>query len=116
LEKGFHTWKFKILKSTEKMDVGVVSPNHTSHFQTSLPTCWGLRNDGRCYYGGKESTGVCFGEGDIITFYLDFGDNSLVISINDISLPFAFNDVIGPVHIAFCGLTGAAVEILDDLI
>jgi hypothetical protein len=112
LKEGKHFWKVKIIKVVASTDVGVISPIHSSHFNLSTPTAWGIRENGWSYYE-KHNSGMNFKDGDILSFSLDLNAKTLMCWINNILVPFTHSTVIAPVHISFSGSAGASAEIIS---
>ena len=110
LEKGTHKWSVRLDNVVASCDIGVVSPAHTSHFNRSTQTAWGLRENGYCHWG-QQQVNTRTKNGDILTFYLDLEAKTLDMECNNVKV-FQWNDIIAPVHIAFSGGAGASATIL----
>jgi len=111
LTNGKHTWAVRIDNISSSTDVGVVSPSHTSHFNYSTKTAWGLRESGFAYYTQVKACDG-FKNGDILKFDLDLELGTLGFTINNVKVEFKHTDVVAPVHVAFSGGVGAQATIL----
>eukprot|EP00475_Leptophrys_vorax_P026939 TRINITY_DN3834_c0_g1_i1.p1 TRINITY_DN3834_c0_g1~~TRINITY_DN3834_c0_g1_i1.p1 ORF type:complete len:419 (-),score=89.43 TRINITY_DN3834_c0_g1_i1:1466-2692(-) len=114
LQTGIHRWKVRVDKVVPSTDVGVVSPQHSSHFNRSTRTAWGLREHGAAYYSNVSTQGK-FADGSILEFELNCQANSLSCAVQGIGVVHTFTDVVLPVHIAFSGGAGAKATIIRDL-
>eukprot|EP00475_Leptophrys_vorax_P040189 TRINITY_DN7411_c0_g2_i1.p1 TRINITY_DN7411_c0_g2~~TRINITY_DN7411_c0_g2_i1.p1 ORF type:complete len:259 (+),score=64.79 TRINITY_DN7411_c0_g2_i1:285-1061(+) len=112
LETGIHRWKVRMdnVVTSSGSDVGVVSPQHHSHFNLGKSTAWGLRHDGHAYHS-RVQTGKPFSSGAVLEFVLNCESKSLSCSVQG-SLAHTFTDVLLPVHIAFTGHTGSKATII----
>ena len=115
--RGVYTWRVLCDNIVTDYDLGVVSPTHSSHFNMSTPTAWGIRCNGRggcliingkCQPGGVK---YAFKTGDVLAFSLDSHGGTLAISIND-EYKATIPGVIFPVHVAFSAAATARARLL----
>jgi len=109
LERGKFRWQVRIDKVASSTDVGVVSPQHISHFNRQTKTAWGLREDGSVPYQAQKA--VEFKDGNVIGFILDLDARTLQIAVNNRHC-YTHIDVVSPVQVAFCGNVSASATIL----
>jgi len=110
LREGTHEWTVRCDKVVASYDLGVVSPSHTTHFNLTTKTAWGLRETGYAYYTQNIAAG--YKTGDILGFKLNLSNGTLLISVNGKEV-YTHTNVIAPVHVAFSGGTGSVATILS---